>query len=104
RRRLTWLLGFLIWTGIGLAFAAQFYVSSAKSAQPVSWPAAIAWSLGDWYVWALLSIPVLRLAKRYPLEGPQWAQCLAIHICGSLVTSCAYLFLRAALGPLQSWL
>ena len=104
RRRLQWLLAFLIWTGIGLAFAAQFYVSSAKSGQPVSWPAAIAWSLGDWYVWALLSIPVLRLAKRFPLEGEHWVQCLAIHICGSIVTSCIYLFLRAVLGQLQSWL
>ena len=102
RRGLKWLLGFLIWTGIGLAFAAQFYVSSAKSAQPVSWPAAIAWSLGDWYIWALLSIPILRLARRYPLEGAQWVQCLFIHLCGSLVASCVYLFLRAGLGQLQS--
>ena len=102
RRGLQWLLGFLVWTGIGLAFAAQFYVSAAKSPQPVSWPAAIAWSLGDWYVWAILSIPVLRLARRFPLEGAHWGQCLAIHLCGSLATSCVYLFLRAALGQFQS--
>jgi len=102
RRGLTWLLGFLIWTGIGLAFAAQFYVSSAKSPQPISWLAAIAWSLGDWYVWTLLSIPVLRLARKFPLEGRHWPQCLAIHLCSSLVTACAYLFLRAGLGQLQS--
>jgi two-component system LytT family sensor kinase len=104
RRGLKWLLGFLIWTGIALAFAAQLHVSSSKSPQPISWPAAIAWSLGDWYVWALLSIPILRLARRYPLEGAHWVQCLFLHVCGSVVASCVYLFIRAALGQLQSHL
>jgi two-component system LytT family sensor kinase len=104
RRGLKWLLGFLIWTGIGLAFAAQFYVSSVKAGQPISWESAIVWSLGDWYVWALLSIVVLRLARRFPLEGKQWAICLAIHLCGSLVTSVAYIFVRAGLASLQSHL
>lgn len=101
RRGLKWLLGFLIWTGVGLAFAAQFYVSSVNSGQPVSWQSAIIWSLGDWYVWALLSIVVLRLARRFPLEGKQWAVCLAIHVCGSLVASVAYIFVRAGLAYLQ---
>jgi two-component system, LytTR family, sensor kinase len=104
RSRLTWLLGFLIWTGIGLAFAAQFYVSSVKAGQPISWQSAIVWSLGDWYVWALLSIVVLKLARRFPLEGKEWAICLAIHLCGSLVTSVAYIFVRAGLATLQSHL
>jgi sensor histidine kinase YesM len=98
------LLGFLIWTGIGLAFAAQFYVSSAKAGQSISWQSAVVWSLGDWYVWALLSIPVLRLARRFPLEGRQWLLCLTIHLCGSLVASVAYIFARAGLASLQSHL
>jgi signal transduction histidine kinase len=102
RRGLKWFFGFLIWTGIGLAFAAQFYVSSVKAGQPVSWQAAVGWSLGDWYVWALLSIVVLELARRFPLEGSQWARCLAIHVCGSLVASVAYIFVRAGLAHLQS--
>jgi sensor histidine kinase YesM len=101
RRGLKWLLGFLTWTGIGLAFAAQFYVSSTRSGQPVSWFSAIGWSLGDWYVWALLSIVVLRLARRFPLEGRQWAVCLAIHVCGSLVTSVTYIFIRSGLALWQ---
>ena len=101
RRGLKWLLGFLIWTGIGLAFAAQFYVSSARGGQPVSWLSAIGWSLGDWYVWALLSILVLKLARRFPLEGKQWALCLAIHLCGSLVASVSYIFIRSSLALLQ---
>jgi sensor histidine kinase YesM len=104
RRGLQWLLGFLIWTGIGLAFAAQFYVSSIKAGQPVSWQSAIVWSLGDWYVWALLSIVVLRLARRFPLEGRQWAVCLVIHICGSIVASVVYIFVRAGLATLQTHL
>jgi two-component system, LytTR family, sensor kinase len=104
RRGLKWLLGFLLWSGIGLAFAAQFYVSAAKAGQAISWQSAIVWSLGDWYVWALLSIVVFRLARRFPLEGKQWVVCLAIHICGSIVTSAAYIFVRAGLASLQSHL
>jgi len=104
RRGLKWLLGFLIWTGIGLAFAAQFYVSSIKAGQPISWPSAVLWSLGDWYVWALLSIVVLKLARRFPLEGKQWAVCLAIHVCGSLVASVTYIVVRAGLARWQGQL
>ncbi len=102
KRLLKWMLGALLWTLIGLSFASQFYVSSLKTGQPVSWAAAIGWSLGDWYVWGLLSIPVLFLARRFHLEGPRWGSSLAIHLCASAVASLVYIFARASIGQWQS--
>jgi signal transduction histidine kinase len=104
RRFLAWLSGFLLWTVIGLSFASQFYVASLKAGRPVSWGEAIGWSLGDWYVWGLLSIPIFALARRFHLEGPQWPARLAIHACGCVVAALIYLFLRAWLGQWQTLL
>ena len=102
KRMLKWLLGTLLWTLIGLSFASQLYISSLKTGQPMSWGAAIAWSLGDWYVWGLLSVPVLSLARRFHLEGPRWGSSLVIHLCGSAVASLVYIFARALIGQWQS--
>ena len=95
-------MGALLWTLIGLSFASQLYLSSLKTDRPMSWAAAIGWSLGDWYVWGLLSIPVLFLARRFHLEGPRWGSSLAIHLCGSVVAALVYIFVRAFLGQWQS--
>ena len=102
KRLLQWVMSALLWTAIGLLFAGQFYLSSLKAGQPVSWAAAIGWSLGDWYVWGLLSVPVLFLSRRFHLEGPRWGGSLAIHLCGSVVTSLLYVFVRALIGQWQS--
>jgi len=57
RRRVKWLLWFGFWTLIGLSFAFQFYISSAKAGLEVTWRQAVGYALGDWYVFAVLSIP-----------------------------------------------
>jgi hypothetical protein len=104
RRYVAWLSGFLLWTVIGLSFASQFYVASLKSGRPVTWGEAVSWSLGDWYVWGLLSIPIFALARRFHLEGRQWSSSLAIHLCGCVVAALVYTFLRAWLGQWQTLL
>ena len=57
------------WTLVGLAFASQFYLSSTLQGRSVTWGQAISYSLADWYVWAVLSVPILWLARRFPPEG-----------------------------------
>jgi two-component system LytT family sensor kinase len=102
RRWLKWLLGFGFWTLIGLSFAFQFYISSAKAGLGVSWKQAVGYALGDWYVFALLSIPVVWLARRFQFESGNRARSLAVHIPGSVVFSLAYMVLRALVGRWQS--
>jgi signal transduction histidine kinase len=97
-----WGLAFVFWTLIGLSFASQFYLSSFKAGRPVSWGQAVTWSLGDWYVWALLSVPIIYLARRFRFDDVRWVRSVVIHLGASAVCSLVYMLLRAWLGQVQS--
>ena len=97
-----WLLGFGFWTVLGLSFASQFYISSAKAGLEVSWKQAVSYALGDWYVFALLSIPVIYLARRFRLEGGVRRRSLILHLTASVLFSLAYMTIRAWVGQWQS--
>jgi signal transduction histidine kinase len=103
RRGWRWLLAFGIWTLIGLSFASQFYLSSSKLGRPVTWAQALSYSLGDWYVFALLSLPAMRLARRFHFERAKWGVRAVIHLVASGVFSLAYMVLRAWIGQAQNW-
>ena len=102
RRWIQWLLGFGFWTLIGLSFAFQFYISSAKAGLEVTWRQAVSYALGDWYVFAVLSIPVVWLARRFDFEAGNRRRSLAVHVPASLFFSLAYMILRALVGRWQS--
>src|SRR5437879_2189311 len=97
-----WLLGFVFWTVLGLSFASQFYISSAKAGLEVSWRQAVSYALGDWYVFALLSVPVIYLARWFRFEGRSWPTSLPIHLMASGLFSLAYVVLRTWVGQWQS--
>jgi two-component system, LytTR family, sensor kinase len=101
RRALTWALVFAFWTLIGLSFASQFYLASAKAGVLVTWWQAMLWALGDWYVFALLSLPVIHLARRFRLEGAAWRQHALLHAVAGVLFSLAYMVLRAWVGQWQ---
>ena len=44
-RPLRWLFGFGFWTLLGLSFASQFYLSSAKAGLEVTWRQAVSYAL-----------------------------------------------------------
>jgi len=92
------------WTLVGLAFASQFYLSSTLIGRSVTWGQAISYSLGDWYVWALLSAPVIWLARRFPPEGAQPWRTALIHLGAALLCSFIYVVLRALVGQAHSLL
>jgi len=64
-RRIKWSLIFALWTFIGLASSAQFYLSFANSSNPVTWKFALEHSLADWYLYGLLSVPALWLGRHW---------------------------------------
>ena len=98
-----WSLFVGFWTVIGLAFASQFYLSSALFGYyTVTWTQAISITLGDWYVWALLSLPIVWLARRFPLHRRNWEKLVIIHLAASLVVCLLYVLIRAAVGQLQN--
>ena len=96
-----WLLGLVFWTFLGLSFASQFYISSAKAGMEVTWRQAVSYALGDWYVFALLSVPVSGLARRFRFDAGKWGRSLAVHVLGSIAFSLAYMVLRAGVGSWQ---
>ena len=90
------------WTLVGLAFASQFYLSSTLLGRSVTWGQAIGYSLGDWYVYALLSWPALLLARRFPPDGAQVWRTAGIHLLAALTFSLAYVALRSLVGLAHS--
>ncbi len=100
--RAKWLAGFGVWTLIGLSFASQFYIYSAKAGLEVTWRQAVGFSLADWYVFALLSIPVMHLTRRFRFDAAGWPRSLALHTVASLGFSLAYMVLRAGIGQWQT--
>jgi hypothetical protein len=98
---LRWLAAFGVWTILGLAFASQLYLSRSKVGDPVSWGFAFKRAFADWYVYAALSVPALRLARRFPLERGRWPLGLGVHLAGGAAFSMAWMLARAAL---EQWL
>jgi two-component system, LytTR family, sensor kinase len=92
-----WLGYFAIWTMIGLAFAGQSYLARAESGSPITWRFALGRNLVDWYTFAVLTLPVLWLARRIPIEFADWRRRLTIHIVASIVFSMLWMALRAFL-------
>src|SRR5688572_17412840 len=101
-RSFRWLLAFAIWTLIGLAFAGQLYLVRAKLGDPVSWQFAIGRNLADWYVFAILSIPVWWLARHCPIERGKWPRSLFVHAVGATLFSLCWMLFRAGVEHWQS--
>lgn len=93
-----WTLFFAFWTLVGLSFAIQFYLASSNAGWPIPWSRAVRSSLGDWYVFALLSIPAFKLSRRFSFERANWLRVGLLHIIASLLFSCVYVTLRGAVA------
>lgn len=93
---------FGLWTLIGLSFASQFYLSSSLFGRSVTWGQAINYALADWYVWAVLSIGIFYLARRFPLERDLWQRHALIHVVASAAVSLLYMVIRAWVGLWQN--
>lgn len=94
---------FLVWTLVGLSFAAQFYLASTHSGLEITWRQALGGALGDWYAIALLTVPSLWLARRFPLGRENWGRRLALHALAAVAFSGAFILLRAGLAQWQGW-
>ncbi len=102
RAWLRWVLIFLFWTLVGLAFATQLFLTYSKLGNPVSWRFALSRSLADWYCVALLSLPALWLARHSRIEGESWHWRVILHLAGSGAFSLLWMVLRAGLEAAQT--
>jgi len=72
-------LCFAIWTLLGLFHASESYFRYAYAGQPITWGQALALDLSLWYAWAVLSIFVFQLARRFPIEQRKWPVRVLLH-------------------------
>jgi len=99
---LKWVLSLGFWTVLGLAAAVQLFLSRYKLGAPVSWGFAVGRSLADWYGFAVLSIPVLWVGRRFPFVKGRWLPAMGVHLPASILFSLAWMALRAAIEERQS--
>ena len=98
-----WALLIAFWTAIGLSFAAQTYIYSSRLGRPISWWYAASYALFDWYVFAVLSVPVMWLARRYPVHRAGWQVSIPLHLAASLAFSAVFMVVRAGVAQAQGW-
>jgi signal transduction histidine kinase len=83
-RRKLWLRIVLLlaaWTAVGLFFSTQQYVMIAQIIKrPITWWEAIASSMPDWYLWAVLAPAVFWLAHRFPFERDHRLRAILVHV------------------------
>jgi two-component system LytT family sensor kinase len=91
-----------LWTVVGLAFAGQHYLTSAKVGSPVGWGGAVAGALADWYVFGVLALPAAWLASRFSLAGPHWQLRVAVNVVAGAVFSLLWILARSALAQVLS--
>ena len=99
-----WTFFFAFWTLVGLSFASQLYLSTSKAGWSITWGQAVSSSLGDWYVFALLAIPSVKLARRFSFDRLNWGRAVVVHVVASVCFSLLYIVLRAWLGQVQGWM
>lgn len=87
----------LLWTTLGLAFAGQHFLKSAKLGDPVSWQIAIEGAMADWYLFGTLAIPSFWLARRFHLGGAEWRMRAVLHLVGGAVFSLLWILIRTLL-------
>jgi two-component system, LytTR family, sensor kinase len=100
--RWRWGLFFAFWTLAGLFFAAQFFFASAQFGNPITWRRALTTGLADWYLFGLLSLPVLGLARLLPFEQPVFWRSMTLHLVASGLFAVLYMVLRAWIGTVET--
>jgi two-component system LytT family sensor kinase len=91
-----------LWSLVGLAIASEIYLSSNFLGRSITWGEAISDSLEDWYVYGILSLAVVWLARRYPPErGSRWVTA-AVHLGAAIAFSLVYIVARTLVGEVDS--
>src|SRR5215204_385333 len=79
------------WTLYGFFFASQNYVRQAYFARNPNFQNDLALWLTCGYSWAILTLPILYLARRFPFSRENWHRALSVHIPASIFFSVAVL-------------
>lgn len=105
RRAVTPLVVFGVFTLIALAFASSGYASYAVKGLPVSWWNTFAYAAVEWYLWALITIGIVWMTRRFPLGSGSWSRHLPMHLASwavaHLLVTGAFVILEKTIGTAE---
>ncbi len=106
RNRQLWLeaaLIFAAWTVFGLILANQFYMQLEMSGRPASWERVLPYALFEAFLWALATLAVFWLARRFPLERGRMLRSSAVHFVGAVVIALTRVVVVVELSRHVEW-
>lgn len=78
RRVASWIA---FWTALGLGFTTQVFLAGQRFGGAAdTWWTALRANLPEWYLWGLVSLVVVRLTRRFPVDRANWRRHLTLHI------------------------
>ncbi len=88
-----WLIIVGLWTAVALISAFNWYYwrDMGKMGNPWSWYMLIIAKLSVWYIWALLTLAILWLGRRFGLNRLGWGRWFSAHLALSIVCVGAYM-------------
>ncbi len=105
RRWVGWLAIPAVATVLGFFFATRtFILYNAYPDNSITWTEALLPALTDWYLWALLSPPIIWLARMFPLERGRWLRWLPVLLVAGVAISVVKVWLDFEAGDLLPWI
>jgi sensor histidine kinase YesM len=83
-----------VWLFLGAFMGVQFYLNAATSGRPTSLGTALSFSIRKYLIYAVLTLPVLWLCRRFPPTSRRWVLPLSVHLLGVTVFVALYVALR----------
>ncbi len=106
RHRRFWLevaIVFAAWSVSGLLMANQYFVQSQIRGRPVTWFEALRPNLLESLLWALATLAIFWLARRFPLERGRIPERAAVHLAAALGLALVRSALMVQLGRRIEW-
>jgi two-component system LytT family sensor kinase len=83
------------WTLIALLFAGQSLMVRWREGRSYGVGVAILSSLQYWYLWALLGLLIIPLARRFPITRTNWPRRMLLHMGLAVLFATSHVLLRA---------
>ncbi len=99
---LVWAWTFAIYTALAMVLAAQTYYYGRGEGMHPDFRSILTRGLLSFWIYALMTPPVLWLCWRYPIERKRFFPRLLLHIAASLIFTSVHVSLRIALYPIRS--